>query len=90
MAKAAEVTIAEVEEVVDLGDISPDEVHLPGIYVDKVIKGEKFEKRIEVCDCILNKIALGFKFLESNSKEVYFEGVCSQEKSRCWSQGKNH
>lgn len=48
MAKAAGVTIAEVEEIVDLGDIAPDEVHLPGIFVDKVIKGEKFEKRIEV------------------------------------------
>lgn len=48
MAKAADVTIAEVEEIVDLGDICPDDVHLPGIYVDKVIKGEKFEKRIEV------------------------------------------
>lgn len=48
MAKAAKVTVAEVEEIVDLGDIAPDEVHLPGIYVDKVIKGEKFEKRIEV------------------------------------------
>lgn len=48
MAKAAQVTIAEVEEIVELGDINPDEVHLPGIYVDKVIKGETFEKRIEV------------------------------------------
>lgn len=48
MAKAAKVTVAEVEEIVDLGDIDPDEVHLPGIYVDKVIKGETFEKRIEV------------------------------------------
>lgn len=53
MAKAAEVTVAEVEEIVDLGDISPDEVHLPGIYVDKIIKGEKFEKRIEVLPLII-------------------------------------
>lgn len=48
MAKAAEVTVAEVEEIVDLDEIKPDEVHLPGIYVDKVIKGEQYEKRIEV------------------------------------------
>lgn len=48
MAKAAQITIAEVEEIVNLGEITPDEVHLPGIYVDKVIKGEIFEKRIEV------------------------------------------
>lgn len=54
MAKAAEVTIAEVEEIVDLGEISPDEVHLPGIYVDKIIKGEQFEKRIEVL-CLYKK-----------------------------------
>lgn len=48
MAKAAQFTIAEVEEIVELGEITPDEVHLPGIYVDKVVKGEKYEKRIEV------------------------------------------
>ncbi|RZC32403.1 succinyl-CoA:3-ketoacid coenzyme A transferase 1, mitochondrial, partial [Asbolus verrucosus] len=47
MAKAAKITIAEVEEIVDVGDIKPDEVHLPGIFVDRVIKGAKFEKRIE-------------------------------------------
>lgn len=51
MAKAAKVTIAEVEEIVDVGALKPDEIHLPGIYVTKVIKGEKFEKRIEV-SCI--------------------------------------
>lgn len=48
MAKAAKVTIVEVEEIVELGDLDPDEIHLPGIYVDKIIKGEKYEKRIEV------------------------------------------
>ncbi|XP_050315794.1 succinyl-CoA:3-ketoacid coenzyme A transferase 1, mitochondrial isoform X2 [Anthonomus grandis grandis] len=47
MAKAAKFTIAEVEEIVELGSIGPDEVHLPGIFVDKIIKGEKYEKRIE-------------------------------------------
>ncbi|XP_066146602.1 succinyl-CoA:3-ketoacid coenzyme A transferase 1, mitochondrial [Euwallacea fornicatus] len=47
MAKAAKVTIAEVEEIVDLGSIAPDQVHLPGIYVDRIILGEKYEKRIE-------------------------------------------
>ncbi|KAJ8929037.1 hypothetical protein NQ314_018306 [Rhamnusium bicolor] len=47
MAKAAKITIAEVEEIVKLGDIEPDEVHLPGIYVDRIIQGEKYEKRIE-------------------------------------------
>lgn len=47
MAKAAKITIAEVEEIVNVGEINPDEVHLPGIYVDKIIKGELFEKKIE-------------------------------------------
>lgn len=47
MAKAAKITIAEVEEIVKLGDIDPDEVHLPGIFVDRIVKGEKYEKRIE-------------------------------------------
>lgn len=47
MARAAKITIVEVEEIVELGAIAPDEVHLPGIYVDRIIKGEKYEKRIE-------------------------------------------
>lgn len=48
MAKASNVTIAEVEEIVELGQLDPDEIHLPGIYVDRVVKGEKYEKKIEV------------------------------------------
>ncbi|KAJ8933410.1 hypothetical protein NQ318_007472 [Aromia moschata] len=47
MAKAAKITIREVEEIVEMGAIKPDDVHLPGIYVDRIIKGEKYEKRIE-------------------------------------------
>ncbi|KAL3268133.1 hypothetical protein HHI36_007260 [Cryptolaemus montrouzieri] len=47
MAKAAKTTIVEVEEIVDVGDIKPDEVHTPGIFVDRIIKGEVYEKRIE-------------------------------------------
>ncbi|KAF5281615.1 hypothetical protein FQR65_LT02935 [Abscondita terminalis] len=47
MAKAAKFTIAEVEEIVDVGCIQPDEVHLPGVYVDRVIVGGDYEKRIE-------------------------------------------
>lgn len=48
MAKAAKVTVAEVEEIVDIGDLKADEIHLPGIYVDRLVKGDKYEKRIEV------------------------------------------
>jgi 3-oxoacid CoA-transferase subunit A len=46
MAMAGKVTIAEVEEIVPTGDIDPDHIHLPGIFVQRIIKG-RFEKRIE-------------------------------------------
>ena len=49
MAKAAKITIVEVEEIVDVGTLDPDSIHLPGIFVDRIIKGENYEKRIEVC-----------------------------------------
>lgn len=45
MCRAAKITIAEVEEIVD--EIDPDFVHIPAIYVHRIIKGDKFEKRIE-------------------------------------------
>jgi 3-oxoacid CoA-transferase subunit A len=47
MATAARVTIAEVEDLVEPGAIDPDHVATPGIYVDRIVKGEKYEKRIE-------------------------------------------
>ena len=47
VAAAAKVTIAEVEELVPAGSLDPDEIHLPGIYVQRIIKGEKYEKWIE-------------------------------------------
>jgi acyl CoA:acetate/3-ketoacid CoA transferase alpha subunit len=47
MATAAKVTIAEVEEIVPLGTFDPDHIHTPGIYVKRLLKGEKYEKRIE-------------------------------------------
>jgi len=46
MATAGKITIAEVEEIVEIGDLDPDCIHTPGIYVDMVVKGT-FEKRIE-------------------------------------------
>jgi 3-oxoacid CoA-transferase len=49
MCKAAKISIVEVEEIVAEGQIDPDHVHLPGIYVDRIIKGPSYEKRIEVC-----------------------------------------
>jgi len=47
MATAARVTIAEVEEIVEAGQLDPDEIHLPGIYVHRLLKGDHYEKRIE-------------------------------------------
>ena len=46
MATAASWTIAEVDEIVETGDLAPDEIHLPGVYVDRVVK-TRSEKRIE-------------------------------------------
>lgn len=47
MATAGKVTIAEVEEIVPPGALDPDHIHTPGIYVDRVIEGPFYEKRIE-------------------------------------------
>ena len=47
MAMAGKITIAEVEELVPLGELDPDQIHTPGIYVSRIFQGEKFEKRIE-------------------------------------------
>lgn len=47
MATAGKVTVAEVEQVVAIGALDKDNIHTPGIYVDRVLKGAKFEKRIE-------------------------------------------
>jgi 3-oxoacid CoA-transferase/3-oxoacid CoA-transferase subunit A len=47
MATAAKVTIAEVERIVDVGEIDPDHIHTPGIYVHRVVLGTSYEKRIE-------------------------------------------
>ncbi len=47
MATAAEVTIAEVEELVELGDLDPNCIITPGIYVSRILRGVNYEKRIE-------------------------------------------
>jgi 3-oxoacid CoA-transferase subunit A len=47
MATAAKVTIAEVEDLVEVGDLEPDMVHTPSIFVKRIFKGELFERRIE-------------------------------------------
>lgn len=47
MAKAGNITIAEVEHLVQPGEIDPDSVHVPGIYVHRIFEGKNYEKRIE-------------------------------------------
>ncbi len=47
MATAGKITIAEVEEIVPVGELDPDEIHTPGVYVQRIIKAPKLEKRIE-------------------------------------------
>jgi len=47
MAMAGRITIAEVEELVEIGELHPDEIHTPGIYVHRIFQGTNYEKRIE-------------------------------------------
>jgi len=47
MAMAGRITIAEVEELVPAGKLDPNEIHTPGIFVQRIFQGKKFEKRIE-------------------------------------------
>ena len=47
MAMAGKITIAEVEELVPAGELEPDQIHTPGIYVHRIFQGERYEKRIE-------------------------------------------
>lgn len=47
MATAGRITIAEVEELVEPGELDPDQIHTPGIFVQRIIKGEHYEKWIE-------------------------------------------
>lgn len=47
MAGAAKITIAEVEELVEAGTLDPNQIHIPGIFVQRIFQGETFEKRIE-------------------------------------------
>lgn len=47
MAMAGKITIAEVEELVEPGKLNPNEIHTPGIYVNRIFQGKNYEKRIE-------------------------------------------
>lgn len=47
IATCGDVTVAEVEELVEVGELDPDLIHTPGIYVDRIVRGPRYEKRIE-------------------------------------------
>jgi 3-oxoacid CoA-transferase subunit A len=47
MAMAGKITIAEVEELVEPGELDPNAIHTPGIFIQRIFQGEKYEKRIE-------------------------------------------
>jgi len=47
MAMAGKITIAEVEELVEAGQLDPDQIHTPGVYVHRIFQGNNYEKRIE-------------------------------------------
>ena len=47
MCGAAKITVAEVEELVPLGSLDPNHIHIPGIFVQRIFQGKKYEKRIE-------------------------------------------
>ena len=47
MAMAGKITVAEVEELLPVGNLDPNNIHVPGVFVHRIFQGEKFEKRIE-------------------------------------------
>jgi 3-oxoacid CoA-transferase subunit A len=47
MAMAGKITVAEVEELVQAGELDPNQIHTPGIFVQRIFQGQKYEKRIE-------------------------------------------
>ena len=47
MAMAGKITVAEVEELVPVGKLDPNQIHTPGIFVQRIFEGECYEKRIE-------------------------------------------
>ena len=47
MAMAGTITVAEVEELVPVGELDPNQIHTPGIFVQRILQGENYEKRIE-------------------------------------------
>ena len=47
MATAGKITVAEVEELCEVGELDPDQIHTPGIYIQRLLKGKNYSKAIE-------------------------------------------
>jgi 3-oxoacid CoA-transferase subunit A len=47
MATAGQTTVAEVEQLVEVGELDPDQIHTPGIFVQRIFRGSNYQKRIE-------------------------------------------
>ena len=47
IASCGKVCVAEVEQLLEIGELDPDQIHTPGIFVDRIIQGPSYEKRIE-------------------------------------------
>jgi 3-oxoacid CoA-transferase subunit A len=47
MCGAAKITVAEVEELVPVGSLDPNQIHIPGIFIQRIFQGNNYEKRIE-------------------------------------------
>lgn len=73
MVKAARVTVVEVEELLEVGEIAEDEIHVPAIYVDRLVVGEKYEKRIEVGTrglSVLQGLGKSLSFMSFNAGHI--------------------
>lgn len=69
MCAAAKTTIVEVEEIVDTGCIDPDQVHVPGIYVNRIVLCKDYIKKIEV-KYLMNIVKICLIKLQQNSNKI--------------------
>ena len=68
MATAGKITIAEVEELVQAGELDPNDIHTPGIFVQRIFKGDKFEKRIEQIESLKKTASKGGRRRKTSKK----------------------
>lgn len=71
--------IVEAEEIVEVGDIPPEQVHLPGLYVNRLFKGKKFEHKIEILKNSENTSSKSRKYTESEDPRELIAHIAAQE-----------